>query len=132
MRRTAWLLVVVAAVLAVGCTTAVVGDWTLLGERVVNDRVDRDTIPVGASAGQLSALKIRALRRPVHILDVKVVFANGRVQDLALRRVIPPGGESRAIDLVGSERTVSRVELTYEAESRGRGRRATVQLYGRP
>jgi len=53
------------------------------------------------------------------------------VQDVAVRRIIPAGGETRVIDLKGGPRVIRRVEFTYEAESRGRGRRATIRLFGR-
>lgn len=131
MRRVTWTLLVVLSLVAIGCSPVVVGDWTMLGERVVNDRAERDSITVGADEGRFTALKLRALRRPVHILDVKVHFGDGRVQDVAVRRIIRAGGESRVIDLSGGARVIRRVEFTYEAESRGRGRRATLQLFGR-
>lgn len=131
MRRMAWTLLVLVSLLAAGCAPVTMGNWVFLGERVVNDRAERDSIAIDGVTGELSALKIRVLRRPVHIIDMKVHFANGRVQDVSLRRVIPAGDESRVIDLVGSDRRVRRVEFRYEAESRGRGKRATIQLYGR-
>ena len=119
------------AVVATAGVAVAAGAWTLLGERVVNDRVDHDTILVTTAEGNFTALKITVQRRPVHFLDMKVNFANGTTQDVALRTVIPAGGESRVVDLTGGDRVIRSVEFTYEANSIGAGKRAHVRLFGR-
>lgn len=86
-------------------------DWVLLGECIVTDRVEHDTIEVGADERQFSALKVRVLRRPVPFLDMKVLFANSTEQDVALPTLTPARGGTRMIDLVGDERTAQRVVL---------------------
>jgi hypothetical protein len=103
--------------------------WKFLGERVVNDRLDHDVIAVTAAEGEFRALKLLVRGHAVHFLDAKVHFANGAIQDLAIRTVIPAGGETRVIDLRGAERVIRKVELWYEANSLGRGR-AKVRLFG--
>lgn len=120
----------VLVALSVAVASAAVG-WVFLGERVVADRVDHDVIVVTGSHGTFSALKLVVKRRPVHFLDMKVHFANGDVQDVELRTVVPAGGESRVIDLSGGDRTVARVEFWYEANSIGLGKKALVRLHGR-
>ncbi len=130
--RLAFGVLVAGAMLAgaaVGVSSA--ASWVLLGERVVADRLDHDVIAVTGARGTFSALKLVVRRRPVHFLDMKVHFANGSVQDVALRTVIPAGGESRVIELVGEERIVKRVEFWYEANSIGAGKTALVRLFGR-
>ncbi|MEW6338073.1 MAG: hypothetical protein ACOY3Y_19360 [Acidobacteriota bacterium] len=123
------LFVAVAAMFA--GTAAFAAEWAKLGERVVNDRVDRDTIMVTALKGQFSALQLRVHKRPVRILDMKVNFANGATQDVSLRAVIPAGGKSRVIDLRGDDRVIRSVDFTYEAQSIGRGKKAAISLWGR-
>ena len=105
--------------------------WVVLGERVVNDRTDHDTIVVTGAQGRFSALKVKVMKRPVHFIDMTVVFGDDSTQDVELRTVIPADGETRVIDLEGRRRIVKRVEFTYEAESIGRGKKATVRLLGR-
>ena len=61
----------------------------------------------------------------------KIHFANGRIQDVGLRDVIPAGGESRVIDLVGGDRVIQHVEFWYDAQTRRRGRGARVLVFGR-
>jgi hypothetical protein len=105
--------------------------WVKLGERSVSDRVERDVIVVGADQGQFSAIRLKVVKRPVHILDLKVHFANGGVQDVEVRKVIKAGSESRVIDLRGDDRVIATVELWYEAESARRHKGAKVVLFGR-
>jgi hypothetical protein len=122
-------LAVVAVLAAAG--TARADRWVLLGERVVNDRLDHDTIAVTGARGDYEAIKLAVRGNPVHFLDVKVHYANGGTQDVSIRSVIPAGGESRVIDLRGGDRVINRVEFWYEANSIGRGRRARIRLFGR-
>ena len=123
----------VASLIVIGSAAVALGaaGWAFLGERVVADRVDHDVIVVTGSEGTFSALKLAVKRRPVHFLDMKVHFANGSVQTVELRTVIPAGGESRIIDLEGDDRTISKVEFWYEANSIGVGKKALVRLHGR-
>ncbi|HEX9945023.1 MAG TPA: hypothetical protein VGG03_23690 [Thermoanaerobaculia bacterium] len=103
--------------------------WEFLGERTVTDGVDHDVIPVTAVRGTFRALRIRVEDRAVQFRDVKVHFADGSVQDVAIRNVIPAGGESRVIDVRGRDRVIRSVEFRYDAQSLF-GRKATVKLYG--
>lgn len=102
--------------------------WVKLGERDVTDRVDYDTIVVTAARGDFKALKIRVRNRAVQFREVKVHFANGQVQELALRDVIPAGGESRVLDLMGTDRVITKITFKYDAQSLGA--RARVIVYG--
>jgi hypothetical protein len=102
--------------------------WELLGTRTVTDRVDHDSIPAGGK-GTFRSLKIMVEGRAVQFRDVKIHFANGDVQDVELRTVIPAGGESRVIDVEGHDRGIRNVELWYDTQSRGK--RARVKLYGK-
>ena len=115
----------------IGVGVANADQWVKLGERVVNDRLDHDSLSVTGSRGDFEALKFVVRRRPVHFLDVKVHYANGDTQDVSLRAVIPAGGESRVIDLKGGDRVIRTIEFWYEAESARRGRRATIEVFGR-
>lgn len=105
------------------------GGWEFLGSRMVDDRVDRDEIEVTAAKGDFKALKLVVKRRAVHILDMKVHFGSGGTQDVEVRQLIPAGGETRVIDLRGSDRFIRKVVFWYEAKSL-RGRKAEVHLWG--
>lgn len=103
--------------------------WQLIGERSVTDRVDHDVIKVTRARGQWSAVKFVVRKHAVQFRGVRVVYANGTTQSIALRNVIPAGGESRVIDLVGDNRTIQRVEMRYDAQSLGG--KAVVKVFGR-
>jgi hypothetical protein len=102
--------------------------WELLGTRTVTDRADHDSIAAGRQ-GTFRSIRITVQRRAVQFRDVKIHFANGDVQDVELRNVIPAGGTSRVIDVEGHDRVIRSVEFWYDAQSRGK--RAVVRVYGK-
>ena len=129
------LVMVLAGVLAAGCATyAQAGrgsDWTLLGERVVTDRNDHDTVKVGRGRGSFTAVKFEVRRHGVDFHRVVIHFANGEDQKVELRNSIPMGGETRVIDIDGANRIVTSIDFWYDAKTIGRGRSATVRSLGR-
>jgi hypothetical protein len=101
--------------------------WTLLGERLVTDRADHDVITVTSARGSFRQIKLTVNRHAVDFSKVVVHFGNGGDQTLAMRSTIPAGGETRAIDLEGTNRFIRSVEFWYDAKSRGG--QAFVRLY---
>jgi hypothetical protein len=104
--------------------------WELIGERIVSDRVDHDTIVVTRAEGTFRALQVRVLQRPVQFRSMKVHFANGDVQNVELRDVIRAGGKSRVIDVEGRDRAIKSIEFVYDAQALG-GRTAKVRVFGK-
>lgn len=117
--------------LSVACASPprALNDWEFLGDRTVNHRLDRDEIRVTVREGTFRRIKLKVLRSEVAFLDVKVHYANGGVEDVSLRRNIPAGGETRAIDLNGQNRIIEKVVFHYTSTQRRR-RPAVVQLFG--
>jgi hypothetical protein len=120
-----------AAVLLVAVAAAQAADdpWKLLGTRKVSDRVERDMVDVGVRRGEFTAVQIRVEKVAVQFREVTIHFVNGKRQTVALRDVIPAGGQSRVIDLAGADRHIRAVELVYDSQSLGR--RGTVRVWGR-
>ena len=104
-------------------------DWVLLGQRLVNDRADHDTIMVTAKRGDFRSIKLTVQRAAVDFHRVVVVYGNKSRQEIELRHTSPAGGESRVIDLEGGDRVINRVELWYDARTI-RGRKALVSVFG--
>jgi hypothetical protein len=102
--------------------------WEALGTLTVADHTDHDVLPVTGAQGTFRKLKLEVFDRAVQFRDMKVHFANGQVQDVALRELIPAGGESRVIDVSGAERAIRSIELRYDAQSHGK--KARVRIYG--
>ena len=104
--------------------------WELLGERTVTDRVDHDVIPVTAVRGTFRSLKLEVFERGVDFHSMKIHFGDGETQEVELRQSIPPGGESRIIDVEGRDRVIRSIEFVYDARSL-LGKKARVQVWGR-
>lgn len=106
------------------------GRWVYLGHTNVDGRVDRDRIHVGRDRGRFQNIKIRVDRAPIDFHRVVVHYANGRSEEVDVRRRIPAGGQTRAIDLRGDERSIDSVEFFYSKGRWGYGREPRVRLYG--
>jgi hypothetical protein len=104
-------------------------DWVLLGERTVNHLIDHDEIAVTRSEGDFRRIALRVQGAPVQFHKVTVHFGNGSDQEVEMRDQIEAGGETRAIDLSGTNRVIERVSFNYRT-SELRGKRAVVQLWG--
>ena len=105
------------------------GGWELLGSKKVGFITDRDVIQVGRREGRFRAVKVRVKDAPIHMTDLKVVYTNGRPDDLPIRSEIRAGGESRAIDLKGRERAIKEVQMVYRSKPTFKGF-ATVEVWG--
>jgi Protein of unknown function (DUF2541) len=103
--------------------------WVLLGERTVTDRADRDVIAVTGARGDFKSIKVKVFGRAVEFHDMDIHFANGETQDVNLRDKIPAGGESRVIDIEGSDRVIRSIEFHYDAQA-ARGRKAKIKVFG--
>lgn len=99
-----------------------------LGERVVTNRTDHDVITVNGN-DWFRKIQFETRRAGVEILDLKVHYEGGGVQDVDVRSFIEPGSWSREIDLNGGERRIEKVTFTYKASPKGK-RKAVVRLYG--
>jgi len=116
-----------AVLVLAACASTPADAWTQIGVREVRDRTDRDTIMVNGPR-QFERIKLCVYRHPVHFIDVDVYFRNGGHQDISVAQRINPGQCTRAIDLTGDDRNITRVSLLYE-ETSFRRRTATVRLF---
>ena len=119
-----WLLAVADV------SIARIGDqWVYLGQANVNGSRDRDSILVTGARGQFRAIQIRVERGPIEFDRVVVHFANGDSNPIRIAARIPPGGQTRVIDLPGNMRNIRSVEFWYR---RGTpySARPRVRLFG--
>ncbi|MEZ5843245.1 MAG: DUF2541 family protein [Hyphomicrobiaceae bacterium] len=105
------------------------GRWEMLGSQSVGFTVDRDVIRVGRREGRFRAIKLRVKGNDVYMMDLKVVYGNGSVDDLPVRAEIKEGRETRAIDLKGDRRVIREVQMTYRRKPNFRGK-AVVEVWG--
>lgn len=116
--------------LGVGAASVSAQEWVKLGDREVKDRSEQDTWHVGKDQGEFRRIKITVHDKAVRFYRMLVTFENGTTQDVSIRKVIPAGGESRAIDLTGNNRYIDKVDVWYEAQTFKRGVRSHVTLWG--
>jgi hypothetical protein len=92
-------------------------NWRTIAYKTVNGR-DTDNIPVRGAA-RYRQLRVCVYGGPIHMRDVDVWFRNGRHQDIGTRKLMRAGTCTRALDLRGYYRDVTRVRLKYAPLARG-------------
>lgn len=97
------------------------GDWEHLGCMNVGRRPGSDFLELSRRDGRFSALSLLAIGNDVEIIDLKVVYGNGRPDDIRVRSVLGEGNRTRPLDLEGRERFIDRIELASKINRRGDG-----------
>lgn len=103
--------------------------WEELGCKKVGFLIDRDVIPVGREEGRFRAIRVRVEGNRVHMMDLRVVYANGAPDDIPVREEIRPGRQTRPLDLQGERRSIRQIEMVYRSQPSFRGL-ATVCVEG--
>jgi len=103
--------------------------WTLLGERAVNGRADRDTIAVGRYKGKFEKLTLVVTDSDLELVDLEVKFERGAPWHPALSHFFKEGQRSHVIDFPGGDRVVKSIELKYKNLPGGGS--AKVQVWGK-
>ncbi len=104
--------------------------WDRLGQKVVNIKGDHDVIPVTIKEGVFTAVKFKVMKAPIHVLNVKVHYANGTSDNFKINRKFAKGTESRVLDLPGNKRIIKKITFNYRTIPNGNGR-ALVAAWGR-
>ena len=61
----------------------------------------------------LEELAVKLTGSDVEVLDLKVMYGNGTVDDISVRQVFKAGTSSRVIDLKGGNRQIDKIGVTY-------------------
>ena len=102
--------------------------WTLLGERTVDGRVDRDRIDVGRYEGKFSKLTLVVHDSDLELLDFAIEFADRTKYEPRLGHYFKEGQRTRAFDLPTSENVIRHIDIKYR--NLPGGGRARVQVWG--
>jgi hypothetical protein len=105
-------------------------EWVELGCKEVSFRVDRDVLPVGRQEGRFYAIRLYARGGAVEMLNLRVVYANGDPDNIAVRHVLDRGERTRPLDLQGRARSIRNIEMVYRALPNRRDREPTVCVEG--
>jgi hypothetical protein len=104
--------------------------WTLLGERTVSGRMDRDRIAVGRHEGRFTRLMMVVEDSDLELIGFVVHFGRGAPFRPAVTHFFREGQRTRAIDLPGDDRIIRHIDLRYR--NTPGGGRAKVMIYGLP
>ena len=104
--------------------------WEKLGTRVVTMTADHDEIPVTIHNGFYTAIQLRIMKAPIHLMNINIIFGNGENENVVFDKLFAAGTETRVIDLVGNKRVISKVNINYKSVPTQKGR-AVVSLWGR-
>jgi len=105
-------------------------EWKFIGDKNVGYDVDHDEINAGDKNDEFRQIRIRVTDAPLKIMDLKIHFDNGSVQDVSIRNNIKQDGESRVIDLNGGLRRLDKIEFWYSTVGKDKGR-AKVAVWGK-
>ncbi len=113
---------------AVAPGTATEGGDVLFGAQYVGFGVDRDVIRVGNEIGKFDRIRLRVLDNDIHINEIKVIYANGETDALAVDADIPKNSRTNWIDLKG-DRFIKEIQMVYRSKPSFRGQ-ARIEVFG--
>src|SRR5262245_34560707 len=118
----------------VAAKTGPPGTWQELGTVVVKDSVNHDDIVLVGQA-EYRSLKFKAQDAAVNILNMNVIYQNGKVDQFTLKYQVPAGGESRVIDLKTDNlktgvQKIRRVTVWYQTDGATHETKAKLTLLG--
>ena len=108
--------------------TVTPGGDVLFGAQTVGFGVDRDVIRVGADIGKFDKIRVRVLDNDIFLNEMKIVYANGEPDTLAVNGEIKQNTRTRWFTLKG-DRFIKEVQLTYRSRPNFKGQ-ARVEVYG--
>ncbi len=109
--------------------TAAQARWEQLGCKKVGFLVDKDVIHVGRGEGRFRSIRLLVSGNKVHMMDLKVIYANGQPDDIPVRDEIRAGGQTKPLDLKGERRAIKEIEMVYRSQPSFKGE-ATVCVEG--
>ena len=131
----AWLacLVIVAFMVAFRAPakqTPIEGKWEKLGEHTLTLELHNGEFNFPENSPVLSAIKIRSKKGAINLQRCMIYFANGEKVSIELRNDIAPGAESRAINLAGNNKPMTRFVYWYGVSQSG-AEKAEIEIWGR-
>ena len=104
------------------------GGDVLFGAQYVGFGVDRDVIRVGNEIGKFDRIRLRVLDNDIFINELKVVYANGETDTLAVNANVPKNSRTNWIDLHG-DRFIKEIQMVYKSRPSFRGQ-ARIEVFG--
>ena len=74
-------------------------------------------------------IQFRVAGNPIRLYRCVIIYRNGGRDRCSMNFLIPAGGETRWIDLHGTQRNIRRIDIWYDAKTPG-FRSARISVYG--
>lgn len=116
------------AVALVAPTLPLHAGWKVLAVVKADKGLDRDEVNVASGRG-FRKVKLKADGADVEVQSLHVVYANGELDKLEVRKVVRAGTTTLPLDLRGGERVIKKVILWYKTQADEK-RKAIVTIYG--
>jgi hypothetical protein len=87
--------------------------WVLLGEKVVDGKVDRDVIPVGHKEGKFTRVMVVVEDSDLEMHDMEITFGNGKKFKPAVKHFFREADRTRSIDLPKNARVIKNISFVY-------------------
>ena len=108
--------------------TITAGGDVLFGVQYVGFGIDRDVIKVGSEFGKFDKIRMRVLDNDIFINELRVIYANGEPDVLAVGANVPANTRTKWFTLKG-DRFIREVQLVYKSRPGFKGQ-ARVEVYG--
>jgi hypothetical protein len=135
MKRAVVLLVLVTMLINVSRAqkpTVVVDNdpgWHKIGQITASFKMDNESIVV-YGRDEFTKIKLKVTDAPIHIDRVQLFYEEGDMEEVSVASELQAGGETRVIDLNGTNKELEKVVFTYKTLPNYQGDKATVELYG--
>lgn len=87
--------------------------WQFLGDQSVDYIIDHDELTVSNVNDEFRKVRLRVTEGPLHILNMRIHFDNGGVQNVSMNSVIRAGEQSKSIALEGGMRHINKIGFWY-------------------
>ncbi len=92
--------------------------WEELGCVDTGLRKDYDVVSVGKRDGRYKAIRVRSVGGKIDIERVRVIYGNGRPDDLRFSASLDRGVVSQSFDLAGGDRFIREVQLVSKRDTK--------------
>ena len=103
--------------------------WHKIAEKTVGFSRDRDQIAV-IGADRFAAIKLKVKKAGIRLNQMELTFESGDAQLVKLEDNIQREGETKVIDIKGSERDLKSIAFTYSTLPNTKEKKATVEVWG--
>ncbi len=124
------LLTVVLSSSTPSVQTKNISQWTKLGSKKVNYRLDKDVLHIGPKYGVFSKLKLVVSDGNLQVNKMQVEYQNGQTEAIQLKHKFEKKSSTRIIDLNGKRRIIKSVAFSYKTDNRSR-KKAKVTVFGK-